>query len=387
MGPSRIQNWSVGFLLLLVVSIPWIRFGLDTPTILVQELDHCPELACDFARHYLAQAQFWMEGTSNMDPGWFYPPLLMLLISPMTQVNDPVMWWTVFNLFGVGCIAWFIGRQIDSSWRTVVALLLCLSSLPILHAVKWGQISIWLTVAILVFLTSQSRTTKSLFLGFAVAIKIYPLVLLLIELFSKRLSVVVWTIFIAILAGGLLPWMMLGDAFELYWQAVARGQQMVRDMAPMSGGQALAPTFHRWFVTGEHIGGQWNLEPLVIGIPWLKQIFLLVWVAIGLYDAYRLRTQEVSSLHAIYWIIWIHLLLQPGWVHYFCWLPFAQVVVWNSASVRDRWWLIGFGLVERLPIVFLSSFAYFSFVRIGGLTVTVLAVWSIARIEMMKTLK
>jgi hypothetical protein len=110
-------------------------------------------------------------------------------------------------------------------------------------------------------------------------------------------------------------------------------------------------------------------------------------VAIGLYDAYRLRTQDVSMLHAIYWLIWIHLLLQPGWVHYFCWLPFAQVVVWNSTSVRERWWLIGFGLVERLPILFLSSHAYFSFVRIGGLTLTVLAVWSIARIEIMKTLK
>lgn len=384
MPHSRIQNWSVAIILLIVACVPWIRFGWQYPTTLVQELDHCPQLACDFSRHYLTQAKFWMQDSTNMDSGWFYPPLLMLLIAPLTQLNDPVLWWTGLNLIGVGCIVLWVSHQIDSSWRYGIAVLLCVSSFPILHAIKWGQISILLTVTILIFLTSRSHWLKSIFLGLAGAIKLYPLVFLLIELLSKRLAVVLSTLLVAVIAGGFIPWMVLGESIEMYWRAVLRGQQMVQDMASMSGGQALAPALHRWFVTGEHIGGQWSLEPLLIGISWLKPICLLSVMGVGIYDGYRMRKHVSSLLSGVYWIVWMHLLLQPGWVHYFCWLPFAQVVVWNRTPIQERWLLVGVGLVERIPILFLSSQVYFSFVRSGGLTFTVLVLWIVTRRQWLK---
>ena len=384
MRHSIFQNWIVVILLLVVVCVPWVRFGLQYPMTLVQQLDHCPELSCDFSRHYLTQAQFWMDGSAKMDQGWFYPPLLMLIISPLTQVYDPVVWWTVLNLCGVGCIVLWVGHQIENSWRYGIAFLLCVSSLPILHALKWGQVSILLTVAVLIFLTSRSVFLKSTFLGLAGAIKIYPLVFLLVELLSKRLLVVLSTLFVAFVMGVLFPWMVLGEQVEMYWNAVVRGQEMVRDMAPMSGGQALAPTLHRWFITGEHIGGQWEIAPLVMWMPLLKLVLLLSVIVTGVVDGYRMREMQSSLLSSIYWLVWIHLLLQPGWVHYFCWFPFAQVLLWNRVSVWSRWWIVGAGILERIPIIFLSNQIYFTFVRSGGLTITVLVIWLVARKELLK---
>ena len=80
-GFYRLEVW-ISILLLVV---PWVLYGEGYPIQLIQELDHCPELACDFTRHYLTQAQYLVAGDMKMDGGWFYPPLLAIALSPFTM--------------------------------------------------------------------------------------------------------------------------------------------------------------------------------------------------------------------------------------------------------------------------------------------------------------
>ena len=87
----------------------------------------------------------------------------------------------------------------------------------------------------------------------------------------------------------------------------------------------------------------------------------------------RYRTFDATTVFI--WMILIHLLLQPGWVHYFCWLPFVHVWCWCKAKGRPKiLWLLALAIfLERLPLLFLNQVSYFAFSRAAWMTV-VLAV-------------
>ena len=80
MQVSQKQGWIEGAFWLLLFLLPWIVYGGDYPSTLVKELDHCPQMACDFTRHYLPQAQHMVAEEKTLNAGWFYPPLLGLLL-------------------------------------------------------------------------------------------------------------------------------------------------------------------------------------------------------------------------------------------------------------------------------------------------------------------
>ena len=96
-GLHRIEVWVSIFLLVM----PWLLYGVEYPIQLIQELDHCPELACDFVRHYLPQAESARIRLPEMNNGWFYPPLLAMLLIPLTYFTQASLLWTIINLGGV----------------------------------------------------------------------------------------------------------------------------------------------------------------------------------------------------------------------------------------------------------------------------------------------
>ena len=152
----------------------------------------------------------------------------------------------------------------------------------------------------------------------------------------------------------------------------------------MSGGQALAPTLHRWFISGEHIGGEWSAAPLLMYSPVMKTLLLVLWLVAGVYTGFRTRYRTPTILDSAYWLLWIHLLLQPGWVHYFSFLPYVQVLLWNRVNRSGRWLIICAIVMERIPILFLSQTVYFAFVRSGGLSLVVVLLWFIAQVAVLK---
>ena len=276
---------------------------------------------------------------------------------------------------------------------------LCATSLPILHAIKWGQISIWLAILLCVSMfpngveisdcsvpseTKDSDTHgfdkkwAAWLLGLAAAIKVYPLVFILIPLLGRRLSWVLHCVLAMTIVGVLLPWFWLGSDVMQYLYAVQRGQQTVSGMGTIAGGQALAPALHRWFVSGEFIGvsasGQWPTTAVLFHAPWLKPTIMMGVVVFLFKTILSLRTQQIDTATVFTLLILIHLLLQPGWVHYFCWLPLVHVWCWYKADRSSKiLWVLGLAMVlERIPLLFLERSNYFASSRAGWMTMVLL---------------
>ena len=202
----------------------------------------------------------------------------------------------------------------------------------------------------------------------------YPIVFLLIPLIGRRLSWVLHCILAMMIVGVLLPWLWMGSDVLQYFYAVQRGQQTISNMGTIAGGQALAPTLHRWFVSAEFIGGQWSTTALFFDAPWLKPIFMMGAVVFLAKSIWTLRTKAIDTVTIFSLLIAIHLLLQPGWVHYFCWLPLVQVWCWYKARRKSKiLWLLGLAIVlERVPLLLLERSNYFATSRAGWMTIVLL---------------
>ena len=69
---------------ILIFLLPILLHGLDWPSLVVEEVDHCSIALCDFVRHYLPQSQMIRDGQPTIVGGWFYPPLLAMMLVPLT---------------------------------------------------------------------------------------------------------------------------------------------------------------------------------------------------------------------------------------------------------------------------------------------------------------
>ena len=392
-GLHRVEVWISAVLLVA----PWLLHGVEYPIQLVQELDHCPELGCDFVRHYLPQAESARARVPDMNSGWFYPPLLAMLLIPFNFLNQATLLWTIVNVLGVVVLIRMI-RAHGSVFPTIFTVALCATSLPILHAIKWGQVSVWLAIflcvsmfpgGVLVFDSTGplkdpeeggrfDNMWSAWLLGLAASIKVYPIVFVLLPLLRERLSWVMHCVLSIIVLGVLLPWLWLGDDVWQYVYAVYRGQQAVADMGSLSGGQALGPTLQRWFISGEFIGvstsGDWSKSALILVAPWLKPTLIMGAVLVLGKLVWYIRKNRIDTARIFALLILIHLLIQPGWVHYFCWLPIVHVWCWYRARNEPKLlWLLGLAiLLERMPLLFLTRPNYFAFSRAGWMTIVLL---------------
>ena len=171
----------------------------------------------------------------------------------------------------------------------------------------------------------------------------------------RRLTWVIHCFSPAIL-GVLIPWLWFGENVLLYQYAV-QVVTTVTEMGITAGGQALSPALHRWFVSGTFIGassmGDWSDAALLVTAPFVKPIVLFIVLLCLIKMAWMQRYRTFDATTVFIWMILIHLLLQPGWVHYFCWLPFVHVWCWCKAKGRPKiLWLAALAILERLPPLF-----------------------------------
>ena len=364
------QEW-VGWGLLLaalLLVILWIGAPLQN----LSRLDHCPYLACDFQVVYLPQAQHLYEGFVHRD--WNYPPILAILLQPLAFL--PVVWavglWTLFQVALIGFQSWCIaellpGRRGPALGQAVALQLLCL---PVIHSLKWGQVSMALGVAALCAL--RWGGAAGALLGLAAAVKLYP-VLWLAGLWRDRRGLG-WAVGGLLLGLGLpllmLPW----DQIQAFHQSIFRlqlqGHAQAIASAAALGGQGLQVSLYRWFVDGAGLGAEQH-GPLLFELP--RGIGVLGMAPL-LGALVGLRSQD--SYHRLaHLFCGLTLALQPGWHHYYTLLP----LVW-ALGLSGRGWslsLLSVGL-SALPLLLLpgnSSF-YALYTTWGGTTATMLLAWA-----------
>jgi hypothetical protein len=137
-----------------------------------------------------------------------------------------------------------------------------------------------------------------------------------------------------------------------HYQNMFFAGQFIQQFAPLWGGQALAPSMHRWFQNGDHM--MHPSPPLLYSIP--EQIFPFLFGGIILVMSILvLRRLSHSPVPLILLFCWFGLLFSPGWQHYFCFLPLCTLMLWNKTEIKGKSTLVCATLIERIPILFLGS--------------------------------
>ncbi len=373
---------SAFFFIIFIATIPWFVHGLNWPSVVIRFLGHCPEIFCDFSRHYYPQAQSIHLGNSGAVVGWYYPPTLAMLIMPLggLSLNSAVGWWLGFSTlvtFGmVAVCAQSIPRDDFPPWkRWLLSLAVVLSSFPVLSSLKWGQISLLLVLLMLLALR-KINGMSGLLLGFAASLKAYPLFYALFPLLHKKIRPFLLMLLFFGLIGILWPLLLLGfSETALYFQAMFSGGQGLQQVAPVWGGQALVPSMHRWFISGQHMI-QTDTTPLLLSLPPSVNaiLTLLVFGFLSIFSLSSIhRSRDLKGL-AVF-LCWIGLMIPPGWHHYFCFLPFCQLVIWSGdRRFMVRALLVIAFLLERIPVLLLGVEAsvYYVYSAAGGTCIVTL---------------
>ena len=377
--PIQRARTIVALLLLSIALLPWIRHGLDWPRAVIALLDHCGVPACDFAKVYLPQARGLFEGF--LDPRWFYPPLLAILLQGLAGLSDwPALWtWVGLNLAAAAALIGLCQRQLAARWGTFPALAAAIGlvtlALPVVHTQKWGQVSLMLSLLGLWALAWPGKRTGPL-LGLAVAIKLYPVAWLLGPILRRDeidwRAIGAWSLGL----GVLLPLAVLGvDRSLPFVDAVA--SPVLGDHNIALGSQTLQATCHRWFVNGLHGGLVEDTAPRLLALPGPAVLAITVGLALLVgWCVYRMRHAD-RPLSVAATIIALALLLPPGWHHYFVLLPFVWAVVLGRVpSLRSpAAILVGLAwLLSALPLLLLTDGAgvYFTASAYGITTISAL---------------
>lgn len=345
-----------GVLVLALYGLHWKSVGN-----FVISIDQCEVLFCDFYRHFYPMGR---ELFTSFQPvqGFFYSPFAALLFSWSATVSsrEALMIWGAVQAAGVAglylipmvCLA---GR--GRAWQVLYSLIF-LTSFPLLHNLKWGQVSVIVTLLILAALVLYDRgqpAWSAVVLALAIAIKYYPAIFLVYFLFRRDLRyLVTCSLFSGILLF-VLPVLLLGfgrtlEFYRLTGAASARAletwmrqdlntQYVVRVADRLLSGK-LAPSLEA--------GLRW-LGLLVSGLN-----ITLLWAVIR--SSRERMTYWAWSLLFSTLPFW----LATSWPHYFVFLPISQVflLVETVQSDAATWKKAGLAILISCSSLFSSTLAF-----------------------------
>ena len=347
--PAPRRRWWPALLWLAAVAVVAVAYYRavwgDVPA-LVAALDHCQELYCDFTRQYYPTGRDLLT-TGQPSNGYFYSSFFALLLVPFgrVEVSTAVALWSLVQFIGIGLLlvpAIDFHRESPRAFALYVVLLAF--SMPLLHNLKWGQVSTLVTgcaFAALFFYRRGHRAAAAVVLGFGVAVKYYVAVVAVYFLLRRD-----WR-FLAVLAAAvvvfwlLIPTVVLGPEgnWQFYVTVRERVAHAVTTWMPEDiNAQYLPSVAGRWLGTAAG-RGVWR---------WLGYgLFALNLLAVA-----RLvvrRTPRAAEWAFALLFLGLPLAVETSWPHYFVYLPFAQTLVALETGL-----LLG-KVGARPPVIWLSA--------------------------------
>jgi hypothetical protein len=324
-APAR--RWWPALVILAAVAaaaVLYYRVVWGDVATLVAALDHCKELYCDFTRQYYPTGRDVLA-TGQPSNGYFYSSFFALLLVPFGRVelSTAVALWSLVQLVGIVLLllpAIDFYRESPRAFALYVVLLAF--AMPLLHNLKWGQVSTLVTGGAFaaLFLYRRGRVAAAaVVLGLAVAIKYYVAVVAFVFLLRRD-----WRFLAVLAATVLLLWLVVPTAVlgpEGNWQFYVTVRERVAHavttwMPEDINAQYLPSVAGRWL--GSAAGrGVWR------------------WLGYGLFAANLLAVARLvvrRAPRATEWAVallflGLPLAIETSWPHYFVYLPFAQTLV------------------------------------------------------------
>lgn len=309
----------------ILLALAYYRLVWGSVPALVEALDHCKELYCDFNRQYYPTGRDVLA-TGQPSKGYFYSSFFALLLYPLGRLESgpASAWWSLVQLAGVLLI---LLPAVDFYRRSPIAfalyIILVAFSMPLLHNLKWGQVSTLVTGAVFLtlYLTRRGRVkTAAVALALAAAVKYYVVIFLLYYLARRN-----WR-FLAVFAVAFLlfwlivPTLVLGPERNLaFYQTVQErmAHAMTTWMPEDINAQYLPSIVGRWLGTGE---GRtlWRLIGYVVFTANAFVVFRLA------------KRDDPRAAEWSFALLFLSLpfVAETSWPHYFVYLPFVQTLAW-----------------------------------------------------------
>lgn len=155
-------------------------------------IDVCTKPFCDLADYYYPMGETIFQTKLPIE-GFVYSPFIAILLAvfPPFGFDASLLLWGILQAIFVILYLFAFRRLVPA--RLPIQLLfvaLALSSFPLLHNLKWGQVGIFYTVSILgmlVFLERDRLVFAAALFAFAVSFKFFPLIFILPFIFRRDL--------------------------------------------------------------------------------------------------------------------------------------------------------------------------------------------------------
>ena len=289
-------------------------------------VDACPQPFCDFVTIWLPMGRSLLEATTPVG-GYLYTAFFACLLVPFAALPEglAVASWAVLQALAAGLLFLLPCRRILAASRAAyfVYVAAFASSLPLLHNLKWGQVSVAMTLLVVAAATfARSHPVRSgALLAVSASVKFYTGAFALIPLLRRETRFLAAFALAGLVCAVLLPALWLG--WDETLQFTTRVFVGIRDEEPYiersPNSQYLVYVVSRWLGGGLGDGAARVLALVGVAV-------LLVHVHLAL----RLAEEEPREdlLHP--WILVflaLPLVVRTSWPHYFSYLPLCQGVL------------------------------------------------------------
>ncbi|HVH43215.1 MAG TPA: glycosyltransferase family 87 protein [Labilithrix sp.] len=297
-------------------------------------IDHGDLLFADFVHHYYPTVAGSLHNTSPAG-GFFYPAAFAVLIAPIgwLPLSSAKLVWGVLQ---IACVLWAATALIRAAApdRPLLATLgstLTITSIPVLHNLKWGQVSILILAAAGGAFVAYERDRKNLaalLLGIAAGIKGYPLVFVAWFVVRGDLRFVLRAAAACVATMVVLPALAMGPGHALFFQRVSTG-------AVLGAAEGVLRDFNSQYapaVLSRFYEGGWDgTPPDVLAWGKLGSAAALVTIALLVVLAARSSAPRIAVRREMLGFVLIAssvpFWLRTSWSHYFVHLPVAQAML------------------------------------------------------------
>ena len=276
----------------------------------------------DFMGPYWNTASRVLE-TGRPAPGYYYPPTLALLLTPLVPLGPgPASWvWLGVQLAGLVALLLIpLAVLRVAPGRSVGYLAVGLFSFPLLHNLHWGQVGSLLTLALVVACLLEGRglpRAGAACVGCAGALKLTPIALLAAYVRRERWGrgAVAGGVLALLLVG--LPYAVLGSRAGGFYSEVARAVQAARTSSELWAGADAAQALPA--LAGRVLGLAPGVATLALELAGALAFLALAWRLAA--DRARPARPWIDDLVPL--VVALPACFGPGWAHWFTHVPFA----------------------------------------------------------------
>lgn len=325
-------RWTiVAFALTVLVGVGvYYRFIWGSVGGFVAAMDFCDKLFCDFVVYYYEMGRQILS-TKAPTVGFYYSPLFALFLAPFgaLELKTAVVWWGVVMVAttaGLGILSY---RTAPPESRVTIAgfLLLFVTSFPVLHNFKWGQVSVLLVLLVVASLVTYEKghvVLSAILLALAVSVKYYPVIFLAYFLIHRDWKFVLAFMTSLVVFLFAVPAIVLGTDQTLGFlsQLMIESGEAQR-AAGGANSQALKNVLARIIPVGRDAVEVSRIVFAAIGYLLLQGNLVLLFLM------RKLPRHEGIIMSFMVLFLSIPLFVGTSWPHYLVYLPFCQTVAFE----------------------------------------------------------